>query len=77
MACTACLACIISTVNGHSKKIALYEAALVAGTLQTFSNLFFNFDIYGKAMDLETRVFVTTRQHANTAFSNKKGCLLG
>jgi hypothetical protein len=44
MACTACLVCLISTVNGCSKK-ELKKAknvALAAGTKQTLSNLFFH-----------------------------------
>jgi hypothetical protein len=31
-------------------KKALYEALLVAGTLQTLSNLFFYFDIYAPSL---------------------------
>jgi hypothetical protein len=47
MACTACLACFISTVNGRNKKIenALEDVALVAGTQQNLSNLY-SLDIY-------------------------------
>jgi hypothetical protein len=44
MVCTACLACFISTVNGHSKikvENALEDVALVAGTQQNLSNLLF------------------------------------
>jgi hypothetical protein len=42
-ACTACLVCFNSTVKGHSKKKRnkAKNMALVAGTLQTLSNLFF------------------------------------
>ncbi len=54
MACTACLVCFISTVNGHcnkkrkeKKKLTLGRPALVAGTQQTLSNLFETLDIYG------------------------------
>ncbi len=50
MACTACLVCFISTVNGHcnkkrkeKKKITLGRLALVAATQQTLSNLFWDF----------------------------------
>ena len=39
MACTACLVCFISTVNGRSKK-SLGRLELVVGTQQTLSNLF-------------------------------------
>jgi hypothetical protein len=47
---TAWLVCFISTVNGHSKKKrSLGRLALVAGTLQTLSNLFLSFDIYGSS----------------------------
>jgi hypothetical protein len=48
MACTACLVCFISTVNGCSKKRenALEDVALVAGTQQNLSNLY-SLDIYG------------------------------
>ncbi len=48
MACTACLVCFISTVNGRSKKRenALEDVALVAGTKQNLSNLYY-LDIYG------------------------------
>ncbi len=51
MARTACLVCFISTVNGRSKKKekekanALEDVALVAGTQQNLSNLYF-LDIY-------------------------------
>jgi hypothetical protein len=47
MACTACLVCFINTVHGRSKKRSLGSLALVAGTLQTLSNLFCTFNIYG------------------------------
>jgi hypothetical protein len=40
MAHTTCLVCFISTVNGRSKKRSLGRWALVAGTQQTLSNLF-------------------------------------
>jgi len=50
MARTACLVCFISTVNGHcnkkrkeKKKLTLGRPALVAGTQQTLSNLFWDF----------------------------------
>ncbi len=50
MACSACLVCFISTVNGHcnkkrkeKKKLTLGRLALVAGTQQTLSNLFWDF----------------------------------
>ncbi len=50
MARTACLVCFISTVNGHcnkkwkeEKKLTLGRPALVAGTWQTLSNLFWDF----------------------------------
>jgi hypothetical protein len=49
MAHTACPVCLASTVNGRSMKKeenVLDEVALVVGTLQTLSNLIFNFDIY-------------------------------
>jgi hypothetical protein len=41
MACTACLVCFISTVNGHSKKRenALEDVSLVAGTQQNLRYL--------------------------------------
>ncbi len=44
---TACLVCIISTINGRSKKKAnaLEDVAQVAGTQQNLSNLYF-LDIY-------------------------------
>ncbi len=51
MACTTCLVCFISTVNGRSKKKekekanALEDVALVVGTQQNLSNLY-SFDIY-------------------------------
>jgi hypothetical protein len=47
MACTACLVCFISTVNGHSKKRenASEDVALVAGSPQNLSNLY-SLDIY-------------------------------
>ncbi len=47
MAHTACLVCFISTVNGRSKKgeNALEDVALVVGTQQNLSNLYF-LDIY-------------------------------
>jgi hypothetical protein len=40
---TTCLVCPISTVNGHSKKKRkkAKNVALVAGTQQTLSNIFF------------------------------------
>jgi len=42
MACTACLVCFITTVNGRSKKSenALEDVALVAGTQQNLNNLY-------------------------------------
>jgi len=47
MARTACLVCFISTVNGHcnekKKKLTLGRLALVAGTQQILSNLFWDF----------------------------------
>jgi hypothetical protein len=53
MASTACLVCFISTVNSHcnkkekkrkeKKKLTLGRLALVAGTQQTWSNLFWDF----------------------------------
>ncbi len=52
MACTACLVCFISTVNGRNKnkikeaKNALEDGALEAGTKQNLSNLC-SLDIYG------------------------------
>jgi hypothetical protein len=48
MACTACLVCFISTVNGRSKKNenVLEDVALVADTQQNLSNLY-SLDIYG------------------------------
>jgi hypothetical protein len=46
MARTACIVCLISTFNGYSKKRSLGRLALVVGTQQTLSNLFFSFDIY-------------------------------
>jgi hypothetical protein len=51
MACTTCLVCFISTVNGRSKKKkkkenAFEDVALVAGTQQNLSNLY-SLDIYG------------------------------
>jgi hypothetical protein len=52
MTSTACLVCIISTLNGRSKKRSLGRWALVAGTQQTLSNLFLPFDIYGLAPQL-------------------------
>jgi hypothetical protein len=48
MARTACLVCLISTVNGCSKKRSLGRLAIVAGMQLTLSNLFFSFDIYGQ-----------------------------
>jgi hypothetical protein len=44
---TACLVCFISTLNGCSKKIkrSLWRRALVAGTKQTLSNLFWRLSI--------------------------------
>jgi hypothetical protein len=42
---TACLVCFISTVNGRSKKRSLGRLALVAGTLQSLSNLFWRLSI--------------------------------
>ncbi len=52
MACTACLVCFISTVNGRcnkkrkeKKKLALGRPVLVAGTQQTLSNLFWRLSI--------------------------------
>ncbi len=47
MACTACLVCFISTVNGCSKikENALEDVALVACTQQNLSNLY-SLDIY-------------------------------
>jgi hypothetical protein len=54
MACTACLLCLINTVNGHcnkkrkeKKKLTLGRLALVAGTQQTLSKTFY---IYGCLM---------------------------
>ncbi len=49
---TACLVCFINTVNGHHKKRkrSLERSALVAGTLQTLSNLFWTFHIYVQAL---------------------------
>jgi hypothetical protein len=48
MACTACLVCFISTVNGRSKKreSGLGDVVLVAGTQQNLSKLY-SLDIYG------------------------------
>ncbi len=50
MAHTACLVCFISIVNGHcnkkrkeKKKLTLKRPALVVGTQQTLSNLFWDF----------------------------------
>ncbi len=48
MACTTCLVCFISTVNGRSKKRkkrSLLRVALVAGTLQNLSSLYY-LDVY-------------------------------
>ncbi len=48
MAHTTCLVCFISTVNGHSKKRkkrSLLRAALVAGTQQNLSSLYY-LDVY-------------------------------
>jgi hypothetical protein len=48
MACTACLVCFISTVNGYNKKRkenVLEDVALVAGTQQNLSNLY-SLDVY-------------------------------
>jgi hypothetical protein len=52
MARTACLVCFISTVNIHcnrkrkeQKKLTLGSPALVAGTQQTLSNLFWRLSI--------------------------------
>jgi hypothetical protein len=48
---TACLVCFISTVNGDRKKErkrSLERLALVAGTWQILSNLFWTFNIYAK-----------------------------
>jgi hypothetical protein len=54
IACTACLVCFISTVNGRNKKRenALEDVALVAGTQPNLSNLY-SLDIY--AADRVTR----------------------
>jgi hypothetical protein len=54
MACTTCLACFISTVNGHSKnrENALEDVALVAGTQQNLRNLH-SLDIYDKSGNLD------------------------
>jgi hypothetical protein len=48
MACTACLACFISTVIGCNKKRenALEDVVLVAGTQQNLNNLY-SLDFYG------------------------------
>jgi hypothetical protein len=43
MAHTGCLNCFISTVNDRSKKKKAIKTALVAGTHQTLSNLFRDF----------------------------------
>jgi len=48
MAHTACLVCFISTVNGRSKKRkkrSLLPVALVAGTQQNLSSLYY-LDVY-------------------------------
>jgi hypothetical protein len=52
MAHTACLVCFISAVNGHcnkkekeKKKLTLGRLALVAGTQQILSNLFWRLSI--------------------------------
>jgi len=48
MARTACLVCFISTVNGRSKKRkkrSLLQVALVAGTQQNLSSLYY-LDVY-------------------------------
>ncbi len=45
MACTAYLVCFICTVNGPKKKSRLARPALVAGTQQTLSNLFWRLSI--------------------------------
>jgi hypothetical protein len=52
MASTACLVCFISIVDGRSnkkekekKKLILGRQALVAGTLQTLSNIFWRLSI--------------------------------
>jgi hypothetical protein len=50
MARTACLVCFISSVNGNcnkkkEKKLTLGRPALVAGTLQNLSNLFWRLSI--------------------------------
>jgi hypothetical protein len=55
MAHTACLVCLISTANGRSKKKKPWKTgAIVAGTQQTLSNLFFSFDIYVSSLVLFT-----------------------
>jgi hypothetical protein len=49
MAHTACLVCLISTVNGRSKKSkkrSLLRVALVVGTQQNLSSLYY-LDVYG------------------------------
>jgi hypothetical protein len=52
MALTACLVCFISTVNDHcnrkrkeKKKLTLGRLALIAGTQQILSNLFWRLSI--------------------------------
>ncbi len=45
MARTACLVCFMSTVNSHIKKRSLLRAALVAGTWQNLSSLYY-LDVY-------------------------------
>jgi len=48
-ACTTCLVCFISTLNGRSKKRkkrSLLQLALVAGTQQNLSSLYY-LDVYG------------------------------
>ncbi len=60
MAHTACLVCFISTVNGRSKKIkkrSLLRAALVAGTQQNLSSLYY-LDVYGKNTQIQTNTAV-------------------
>jgi hypothetical protein len=58
MACTACLVCFISTVNGRSKKKekkenALEDGALVAGTQQNLSSLYSLDNYVAKALTFD------------------------
>ncbi len=59
---TACLVCLISTVNGRSKIRGNHRRlAVVADTQQTLSNLIVTFDIYGLDPNLGVTKFADVR----------------